>query len=151
MPVVGYLSPDSQDSDVLRLAHLRKGLSETGYIEGRDITLDQAFGLPEVLVAVSTSRLCRGRENANVDAGLGFIWRISANGARPTRWLTVRVAPDAQALFCRRRHQPRRPVPARIRPGSAAAAGSILPSATYVNDSRHLFANAAIAASRAAP
>jgi hypothetical protein len=61
MPVVGYLSPDSQDSDVLRLAHLRKGLSETGYIEGRDITLDQAFGLPEVLVAVSTSRLCSKR------------------------------------------------------------------------------------------
>src|SRR5262249_47366859 len=42
-----------------------------------DKTLDQAFGLPEVLVAVDTSRL--DRENANIDAGLGFIWRISAN------------------------------------------------------------------------
>jgi hypothetical protein len=44
-----------------------------------DQTLDQAFGLPEVLIAVSTSRLSckRGRENANIDAGLGFIWRIS--------------------------------------------------------------------------
>jgi hypothetical protein len=66
MPVVGYLSPDSQDSDVLRLAHLRKGLSETGYIEGRDITLDQAFGLPEVLVAPDGSSppgsaWCRGK------------------------------------------------------------------------------------------
>ena len=42
-------------------------------------TLDQAFGLPEVLVAVSTSRLSckRAGENANIDAGLGFIWRIS--------------------------------------------------------------------------
>src|SRR5262249_20418062 len=46
-----------------------------------DQTLDQAFGLPEVLVAVSTSRLSckRAGENANIDAGLGFIWRISAN------------------------------------------------------------------------
>jgi hypothetical protein len=41
--------------------------------------LDQAFGLPEVLVAVSlASVLQEGRENANIDAGLGFIWRISA-------------------------------------------------------------------------
>jgi hypothetical protein len=45
-----------------------------------DQTLDQAFGLPEVLVAVSTSRLSckRAGGNANIDAGLGFIWRISA-------------------------------------------------------------------------
>jgi hypothetical protein len=32
----------------------------------------------------------------------------------------VRVAPKAQAIFCRRRHQPRRPPPANIRPGSPA-------------------------------
>jgi hypothetical protein len=46
-----------------------------------DQTLDQAFGLPEALVAVSTlaSVLQEGRENANIDAGLGFIWRISDN------------------------------------------------------------------------
>ena len=44
-----------------------------------DQTLDQAFGLSEVLVAVSTSRLSlqEGQENANIDAGLGFIWKIS--------------------------------------------------------------------------
>ena len=44
-----------------------------------DQTLDQAFGLPELLVAVSTSRLSckRAGKNANIDAGLGFIWRIS--------------------------------------------------------------------------
>src|SRR5262249_61273965 len=46
-----------------------------------DQTLDQAFGLPEALVAVSplASVLQEGRENANIDAGLGFIWRISDN------------------------------------------------------------------------
>jgi hypothetical protein len=40
-----------------------------------DQTLEQAFGLSEVLVPVST-----GRENANIDAGLGFIWRILSEG-----------------------------------------------------------------------
>ena len=41
-----------------------------------DQTLDQAFGLPEVLVAVSTSRLSckRAGKTRTFDAGLGFIW-----------------------------------------------------------------------------
>jgi hypothetical protein len=35
----------------------------------------------------------------------------------------VRVAPpEAQAIFCRRRHQPSRPPPAKIRPGRPAPA-----------------------------
>jgi hypothetical protein len=38
----------------------------------------------------------------------------------------VRVAPEAQALFCRRRHQPSRPPPAKIKPGSPATAMGIL-------------------------
>ena len=44
-----------------------------------DQTLDQAFGLPEVLIAVSTSRLSckRAAKTNNIDAGLGFIFRIS--------------------------------------------------------------------------
>src|SRR5262249_46698469 len=43
-----------------------------------DQILEQAFGLPEVLVAITPPVcLARGRENANIDAGLGFIWRIS--------------------------------------------------------------------------
>src|SRR5262245_19033789 len=38
-----------------------------------------AFGLPEVLVAVSTSRLSckRAAKTHNIDAGLGYIWRIA--------------------------------------------------------------------------
>jgi len=34
----------------------------------------------------------------------------------------VRIAPEAQAIFCRRRHQPRRPAPAKISPGNPAPA-----------------------------
>src|SRR6516165_7007066 len=61
-----------------------------------DQTLDQAFGLPEVLVAVSTSRLSckRAGENANIDAGLGFIWRISAEIDAPFETIG-RERPDA--------------------------------------------------------
>jgi ATP-dependent DNA ligase len=38
----------------------------------------------------------------------------SAIAGRPKR--RVRIAPEAQAIFCGRRHQPRRPPPAKIRP-----------------------------------
>ena len=44
-----------------------------------DQTLDQTFGLPGVLSSGRhlASVLQEGRENANIDAGLGFLWRIS--------------------------------------------------------------------------
>jgi len=49
-----------------------------------DQTLDQAFGSPEVLVAGQhlASVLQEGRENANIDAGLGSIWRISVKSQK---------------------------------------------------------------------
>jgi hypothetical protein len=43
--------------------------------------------------------------------------------ARPAPWLPRQrawLAQDAQATFCRRRHQPSRPPPAKIRPGRPA-------------------------------
>jgi hypothetical protein len=49
-------------------------------------TVDQAFGLPEVLVGQHlASVLQEGRENANIDPGLGFIWRISGQVSPPAR------------------------------------------------------------------
>jgi hypothetical protein len=45
--------------------------------------------------------------------------QINAFG-RGCRKRRVQIALDAQAIFCRRRHQPRRPPPAKIRPGSPA-------------------------------
>jgi hypothetical protein len=37
MPVIGFLSSGSQQSDVWRLIEFRRGLSETGYVEGRNV------------------------------------------------------------------------------------------------------------------
>jgi putative ABC transport system substrate-binding protein len=37
MPVVGFLSSGSKQSDTLRLAALWRGLNETGYVEGRNV------------------------------------------------------------------------------------------------------------------
>ena len=40
MPVIGYLGFTSPESDALRLAGLRRGLNETGYVEGRNLTIE---------------------------------------------------------------------------------------------------------------
>src|SRR6266478_5157108 len=37
MPMIGFLSSGSQQSDVWRLVEFRRGLSETGYVEGRNV------------------------------------------------------------------------------------------------------------------
>src|SRR5215510_7538780 len=40
MPVIGYLNYGSPESDVPRLTGLRRGLSQTGYIEGRNLVIE---------------------------------------------------------------------------------------------------------------
>jgi putative tryptophan/tyrosine transport system substrate-binding protein len=40
VPVIGYLSIGSSESDAARLIGLREGLSEIGYVEGRDLAID---------------------------------------------------------------------------------------------------------------
>src|SRR5262249_45061843 len=40
MPVIGYLNQGSPESDVSRLTGLRRGLSQTGYVEGRNLVIE---------------------------------------------------------------------------------------------------------------
>src|SRR5499427_3603544 len=40
MPVIGYLNNGSPESDVPRLTGLRRGLSQTGYVEGRNLVIE---------------------------------------------------------------------------------------------------------------
>src|SRR5215472_6529824 len=55
-PVVGYLYPGLPEAGANALMAFRKGLSEAGYIEGRDLTLDVRWAngqyerIPELLV-----------------------------------------------------------------------------------------------------
>src|SRR6516164_3433402 len=61
MPVIGYLNNGSPESDVPRLTGLRRGLNQTGYIEGRNLAIEyrwagnQADRLP-ALAATSSGR-----------------------------------------------------------------------------------------------
>src|SRR6202043_2070616 len=39
-PVIGYLHPDSPEATAALVAAFRKGLSEVGYFEGRNVTIE---------------------------------------------------------------------------------------------------------------
>jgi hypothetical protein len=60
--MIGFLSIGSQQSDVWRLAAFRRGLSETGYIEGRNVVSefrwahDQYDRLPTLATELARSR-----------------------------------------------------------------------------------------------
>src|SRR5262249_17724103 len=40
MPVIGYLNFGSPESDVPRLTGLRRGLNQSGYVEGRNLVIE---------------------------------------------------------------------------------------------------------------
>src|SRR5262245_26998679 len=44
VPVIGYLDPGAPESSASLLASFRKGLSEIGYVEGRNIAIEYRWG-----------------------------------------------------------------------------------------------------------
>jgi putative tryptophan/tyrosine transport system substrate-binding protein len=62
MPVVGFLNSGSPDADKDRVRAYRQGLSETGYIEGRNVTIEYrwADGHNDRLPAMAVDLVRRG-------------------------------------------------------------------------------------------
>ena len=61
MPVVGYLSGRSRETDAPMLAGFRKGLAETGYVENRNVEIDFRFanGEQNLVPALATDLVRR--------------------------------------------------------------------------------------------
>src|SRR6516165_10755353 len=66
MPVIGYLNFGSPESDAPRLTGLRRGLSETGYVEGRNFVIEYVFFQGGERRAVG-SHVAKGREHPGVE------------------------------------------------------------------------------------
>jgi putative ABC transport system substrate-binding protein len=74
MPVIGYLNSESPEADVSGLAAFRKGLSETGYVEGQNVTIEYRWAgghadrLPELAGDLVRRRVAVIAALANVAA-----------------------------------------------------------------------------------
>jgi tripartite-type tricarboxylate transporter receptor subunit TctC/ABC-type uncharacterized transport system substrate-binding protein len=95
--VVGYLSAGSAASDALMLAALRKGLSESGYVEGRNLAIDFRFadGRYDRLPALGED-LVRGR--VDVIVAVNGSAALSAKAATGTTPIVFNVDGDPVQL-----------------------------------------------------
>src|SRR5262249_62201670 len=62
MPVIGLLHPGSPEANTKYLAAFRRGLGETGYVEGRNVAIEYrwAYGDSDRLPELATDLINRG-------------------------------------------------------------------------------------------
>jgi putative ABC transport system substrate-binding protein len=97
IPVIGYLSPGSPESDVVRLTSLRRGLNEAGYVEGQNVTVeyrwarDQFDRLPALAAGLVQHQVA-------VIVAIGLPSVLAAKAATPTVPIVFVVGVDPVQL-----------------------------------------------------
>ena len=90
MPAIGYLNNGSPESDVPRLTGLRRGLNQTGYIEGRNLVIEagnQADRLPALAADLVQLRVA-------VIVSPGMVATLAAKGATTSIPIVFGVGAD---------------------------------------------------------
>jgi putative tryptophan/tyrosine transport system substrate-binding protein len=97
MPVIGYLSPGSPESDALRLTGLRQGLNDTGYVAGQSVAIEfrWAEGQHDRLPELATDLV---RRQVAVIAAAGVPPALAAKAATATIPIVFGVAVDPVEL-----------------------------------------------------
>src|SRR5262245_10129580 len=97
MLVVGYLNLGSPESDVPRLTGLRRGLNQSGYVEGRNLVIEyrwagnQADRLPELAADLVQLRVA-------VIVAAGLLPALAAKAATTSIPIVFTVAADPVQL-----------------------------------------------------
>jgi putative ABC transport system substrate-binding protein len=97
IPVIGYLSLGSPQSDASRLTGLRRGLNETGYVEGRNFAIeyrwagDQTDRLPALVADLVQFQVA-------VIVAVGVVPALAAKSATTTIPIVFAVAADPVQL-----------------------------------------------------
>jgi putative tryptophan/tyrosine transport system substrate-binding protein len=72
MPVVGYLNSGSPESDTPRLTGLRRGLNETGYVEGRNVVIEYRWAGNQADRLPAFESLAKGNDASRRYSGHGI-------------------------------------------------------------------------------
>ena len=97
IPVIGYLNFGSPESDASRLTGLRRGLNETGYVEGRNLVIEyrwagnQADRLPALVADLVQLRVA-------VIVAAGLLPALAAKAATTSIPIVFSVAADPVQL-----------------------------------------------------
>ena len=93
MPVIGYLSAESFEAEASALAGFRKGLSETGYVEGQNVTIEfrRAEGRADRLPAQAADLV---RRRVTVIAALANNAAVAASIATTTIPIVFTIGGD---------------------------------------------------------
>src|ERR1700730_1967646 len=84
MPVIGYLSPRTPESDVSLLEAFRHGLGAAGYVESRNVAVDYRFAEGQYdRMPIMASDLVR-RQVAVIVAAGGALSALAAKAATTT-------------------------------------------------------------------
>jgi putative ABC transport system substrate-binding protein len=97
MPVIGYLNNGSPESDASRLTGLRRGLNETGYVEGRNFLIEYrwAGNQPDRLPALAAELV---RLQVAVIVAAGLLPALAAKAATTSIPIVFSVAADPVPL-----------------------------------------------------
>src|SRR2546426_11252549 len=94
MPVVGFLATSAPEPIAYQLLAFRKGLSETGFVEGRNVAIESRFAnndygrLPELAADLVRRRV------AVIVAGGGILAALAAKAATTTIPIVFRSGID---------------------------------------------------------
>jgi putative tryptophan/tyrosine transport system substrate-binding protein len=100
MPVIGYLSARAPETDVPMLAAFRRGLSETGYAEGKSVTIEYRWGRGQYDRLPALAEDLARRQVAVVVTGGGENVALVAKAATAKIPIVANLAEDPVRIGC---------------------------------------------------